>query len=255
MALIRGANAAEQARSAVTLHLGDLAREGAQIQTDAAQRAQAFVREARAERERILAGAREQGHAEGFAQGLAAGKVAGAAEGSAAAIVQTRAALDSLGAGWMKALAQFEAGRDHLYQSARADVVRLAFALAERIVKRAIDAHPETVVAQMQAALDLLARPTRLTVAVHPEDDALARRALPALGAALDSGHHVQLVHDARLARGSCVLRSTEGGVIDASIQAQLDRAAELLVPASTAAGAEPPDAASEPPAPTEPGP
>jgi valyl-tRNA synthetase len=79
---------------------------------------------------------------------------------------------------------------------------------------------PETMLADM-------------AVAVHPDDEPLAREALPELATRLAAAAHVEVASDASLERGSCIARTGSGGMIDASIRTQLGRIVEALLPAS----------------------
>ncbi len=96
---------------------------------------------------------------------------------------------------------------------------------------RAITWGPERVADQLGAVLGLLARPTRLMVRTHPEDAAILEQALPTLREKYRNATHVEIAPDESLARGSCVATTGTGGAIDASIQDQLARIVQTLLP------------------------
>jgi hypothetical protein len=77
MALIKHSNSRDIARDAVVLDLGDLQRQAALITRAAHDQAAAVLAEARAERERIVAGAAEAGRAAGFEEGWSRGGAQG----------------------------------------------------------------------------------------------------------------------------------------------------------------------------------
>jgi flagellar biosynthesis/type III secretory pathway protein FliH len=246
MALIRHAQAEQIARDAIVLDLGDVQRQAAQLMEQARRRAEEIVAEARAERERIIAGASDKGRAEGLAKGTEEGRKAGEQQGKAAAIAEWRPKLEQLEKRWGDVLTAFEAERDRMLTEARVDVLRLALQLGEKIVKRVVAVDPGVVAEQLQGVLTLVARPTELLIAINPEDRGAAEAALPGLMARFQSVRHVELVADAKVTRGSCVARtrgqageggSAGGGEIDAGIEGQLQRIAELLLP-GTARGA-----------------
>lgn len=222
--------------TAVVLDLGDLRRQADAIRESAVAEAARILEAARAERERLVATARAEGFAAGQAEGRAAGLEQGRAEGRAEALAAHRAALDALAAKWEGVLAQFLADREHLMTQARSDLVRLAVALGRRVTRRTIAHDPGVVAAQVETVLAAAAKPTRLTVRVHPEDEALAREALPTLLARFTGVEGADLVTDASLERGSCVANTRGGGEIDASIPTQLDRIAAALLPGEGAA-------------------
>jgi flagellar assembly protein FliH len=234
MAVLRQAEAQRIAQDAIVLDLGDLRRQAEHIKNKAGFDASTIVEQARAERERLLTGAAEEGRAVGFAQGLKEGREAGRAEGAAAALAERRAELQKVEQAWIAALAEFESQRERMLREARQDVLRMAVSLAERITHRRVATDPSVVAGQLEAVLSLLSRPTQLTVTIHPDDLQVATDALPGLLARLPAATHAELRTDATLSRGSCIARTASGGVIDASIATQLERMADALLPAPT---------------------
>lgn len=178
-----------------------------------------------------MRGIEEQARKDGVEAGRREGLVAGKASGHAQALAESKAKLDALQQAWTKALAEFEGARAAMLEDAREDVLQLAVLLAQRVVKRSLEVDAGLVKDQVASTLAMVARPTSLTVAVHPEDEPLAREALATLAISMDSAKHAQLSVDAALARGSCVVRTAGGGVLDASIDTQLRRIADALLP------------------------
>jgi type III secretion protein L len=231
MAMIRQADVQSFTRDAVVLNLGDLLAQGEAIKARARAEAAEITAAARQERERIMKGAREEGLALGKKDGLAQGLVEGRAQGQAEALAQTKERLAALDDAWTKTAAEFGAGKDEMLASARRDVLRLACAIAERVVKRAVSLDPTLVRDQVAAALEQVGRATRVRVLVHPDDEPLVREALPSLAACVGGEGQVTLAGEASLSRGSCVVRTVGGGVIDASLETQLDTIARVLLP------------------------
>jgi flagellar biosynthesis/type III secretory pathway protein FliH len=239
MALIKGVNSTEAARSAIVLDLGDLTRQGAAILDAAKRQAAQIVRDAQAERARLISDAAAVGRAEGLAEGLARGHQDGVQQGRASAIAEQKAAITALLAGWSGALDQFIQARERMLAEAQRDVIRLGLAIAEKVTRRAIAADPGVAAAQVAGVLELVLRPSRLSLRIAPADREIVEGALPALMRQFGAVKHVELVEDAGLERGSCVARLTEAGEsggapageIDASISVQLDRIAEAILP------------------------
>lgn len=239
MPLIKSNVADHLARSAIVLDLGDLQRQGALLIKQARDQAEAELAQARAGRARILAGASDQGRAEGFAKGLEEGRRKGVEDAYQAALNEHRQKLETLEANWSSVLAEFAAQREVLIQQATEDVVALALAIARRVIKRSIECDPNIVVDQVAAALAVVTRPTEVQIAVHPDDRPLVADALPGLLAALPMIRHAEVIEDKKAQRAGCVVRTrgdrvmndVGGGEIDASIQTQIDRIVELLVP------------------------
>jgi flagellar biosynthesis/type III secretory pathway protein FliH len=229
--MIRRADQNTAAREAIPLDLGDLLRQGESIKRAASEQAEKMLAAARAERDRLIAGAAAEGRARGVAKGLEEGRAKGVAEGQAQAAAEHRGALEALEKSWSEALAAFEAQRDHLLTEAREDVLKLALRIAHRVTHRLVQAEEGIAADQLEAVLALIARPTRLVITVHPDDLARTADALPALLQRFSGTPHAQIAPDPGLTRGSCVARAEGGGCIDASIETQLDRIAAALVP------------------------
>jgi len=229
MPVIRHHNPAT-ARSALVLDLGDLKRQAEAVADATRAQADDIIARAQAERDRLLRGAADEGRAAGHAQGLAAGLAEGREAGRAEALKQTKDLVEALAAAWSGSLAAFEKLRDGLLCESRADLVRLAVAIAERVTKRTIDADPRVVEMQLDAALRFVTDPTRLVIRVHPDDLASAQSVLPELMRRFGESCHTRTVADPALARGSVVI-DTDKGQVDASIDAQLDRLVEALLP------------------------
>jgi flagellar biosynthesis/type III secretory pathway protein FliH len=229
MAVIKHAERERLARQAVVLDLGDLRRAAEALESRAAARAKQIVDDARAERERLIDGAFEKGFEAGCAEGLAKGDLEGREKGRTEALQRHGAEIASLIEAWRGALERFEAAREDLVLDASAQAPALALSIAERVIKRAVQADPAVIGEQLSAALALLVAPSRLAVFTHPEDLEAAKMVLPSLVERLLGGAHSTLEADPRLSRGSVVIRTPEGAV-DASIETQLDRIARAIL-------------------------
>ena len=265
MAVIKDAQARDMARQAVVLDLGDLSRQASTILDQARREAEKIVRDARAERERIVAGAAEQGRAQGHAEGLARGTQEGQEKGKAAAVAEYRKRLDDLAAQWTGAVERFDAAREELLTRVQRDVLELALLIAAKVTKRVIETDPGVVVEQARSVLELVAQPTAMVLAICPEDREVLERSLPALVARLPQLRHVELQEDPSVTRGSVLARSRGagepaaaggggsgrgrgsggggvggggGGEIDATIETQLSRIVEALIPGGVRGGA-----------------
>ncbi len=247
MPVLKANSSAYATHDAVVLDLADIAHQGEAILRTARDEAARIVAQAREERERLIGDASAVGHREGYAKGLAEGREAGNVAGETAARAEHAERLRALQSAWSEALEEFLSQRDHLLVTCKTDVLRLALSIAERITHRTIATNESVVCDQIEAALAVIGRPSRVLVAVSPDDLELARDTLPDLAARLETVEHAELVVDESLAPGSCVVRTADGGLIDASVQTQLRRIAELIVPGSSASvGARPADASDD---------
>lgn len=230
MALIRHAQAEKIARDALVLDLGDVRAQAELIIAQARSRASEMILDARAERERIIAGAYEEGQRAGFEAGHAQGLAQGTELGRAEALASRTAEIEQVENAWSAALASFNAQRDALLDDARDSVLTLACRIASRVTQRVVTSDPEVVVDQVRESISMVTGASRVLIEISPGCEQLVRGALPKVMAALGSSAHTEVRTDQSLSPGSCVVR-TAGGQIDASIQTQLSRIAEALVP------------------------
>ncbi len=210
--------------------LGDLKHEAAGIVEAARAGAAEILDSARAEAARLLGEATPRGLAEGREQGLTEGRAEGERLGREEAVGRYTAQLEALAASWSAALTEFETGRHDMVQAARQDIVELALAMGGKIARRDIEADHAVDKDQFSEALSLVTAPTRVTVSINPEDRTLVTSVLPALCERLATSAEVELRDDPDIERGGCVL-TTGSGRIDATVQTQVQRMAEALLP------------------------
>ena len=232
MALVRQSEAAVMTRDAIVLDLGDLRRQAQRLIDVARAEAVRIEQDAQSDRAEIIKGADKVGFEQGYARGLEEGHAAGLEQGTSKALAQIGGELQKLSASWATALDGFVQARERFLAEGQRDVVRLAALIASKVCKRQIELDPVIVAVQMAEVLALVLRPTRLQVACHPDDRELLTRALPTLAARTQHSVNIELVDDPTLSRGSCVARLAEGGgQIDASIDTQLQRIVDTLLP------------------------
>jgi flagellar biosynthesis/type III secretory pathway protein FliH len=153
---------------------------------------------------------------------------AGEEEGRAAGLTAARAEVDLQLAALRSALEGLEAVRTELISVHEHDAVELAFSLTERILAGAIEVQPERVVDVARNALRRLSERHRVTLIVNPDDLELVTEAVTALRAELGGIDHCDVQADRRVGRGGTIV-TTDTGEIDASIEAGLDRAREIV--------------------------
>jgi len=136
----------------------------------------------------------------------------GEAAGRAAAQSQIRPLVERVA----HTIEELAAVRPRLREQAERDVVRLAVAIARRIVRRELTIDPQAVAGLVKAAIEQLAAAERIRVRVHPDDAAAVRNSLAQAGRA----ESIEVTGDAALERGSAIFE-TEGGTLDASAETQ----------------------------------
>ena len=148
---------------------------------------------------------REQGHREGFAEGLEAGIQQEAAKWADALARLARSIEDM-----SKSKARFRAEVEE-------DAVKLALAIARKVLNRELSTDPEALAGLARVALDKLNLRELQRVRVHPADAQAIGRVLGA-----SSGpKRVEVVADGTLERGGAIFE-TDRGMLDASVTTQL---------------------------------
>lgn len=156
-------------------------------------------------------------------EGCEAARAAGQAEGEARAAARLRREAELL----KRAAAALEAQRLDLLQSARAELVRLAVVMTERLTRRVLEVDAQVAERALAEAIERAGRGTALTLRFHPEDAARLRDGAGAEAARL-SAERFTLIADESVGRGGCLLE-TPALRLDATLETHLDRMAEAL--------------------------
>ncbi len=146
-----------------------------------------------------------EAHATGFREGEAAGRSRAAAEVQPVVERMARSIEDLAGM------------RPRLRREAEADVVKLAIAIARRVIRRELAVDPEALRGLALAALEKLQVQEISRVRVHPSQAA----ALTALLRERSCGTAVEVISDAASNPGAVVFETSRGN-LDASVESQL---------------------------------
>jgi flagellar assembly protein FliH len=201
----------EQLRADARALVDSATEEGEKILHDAATRAKEMVERATVRVTEIEAQARAQGHEEGVAAGRAAAE---------AQLAESVSALEEVVKG---ALAQ----RNGVIENAEPELVRLAMAIAERIVYDHVAIDPNVVLENVRHALTRLVGREVVTLRVNPADLAVIRQYRDSMASSNDV-EHLRIVEDQRVDRGG-VMIETDAGTIDAKISTQIREARRAL--------------------------
>jgi len=224
-----------RALRAARMSFADLRRQADRVLASAHTQAAEILDAARAEAQRQAAEALEAARRAGHEQGVPEGREAGRAEAFEDAQARFAEQHGSLVAALSGALEQLDADRRALMVSAQRELIELALAIAERVVKAHVACDAEAVRANLAEAIELAGHRRDVTVRVHPDDCATAEQFAAGLGRPEAPRGHVTVTADAAVARGGCVV-TTDHGEIDARLETQLARIAEALLPTTAAA-------------------
>jgi len=106
--------------------------------------------------------------------------------------------------------------------------VRLAAAMAERVIRRELKQQPEIPLALVREALELAAGQSNVRVYLNPEDHATIANQVEMIASEMSSLGATELVAAEDVSRGGCRVE-TEFGLIDQQFEAQLKRIEEEL--------------------------
>lgn len=150
----------------------------------------------------------------------AKGYEAGEREGKAAAAARVDAMLRQMNS----TINEIGALRGGLMRRAERELVRLALAMAERVVRREIDVDRELLAVMARVAIDRLGENAVATIHLNPVDHLVITG-----GREPDPGHAVELVSDPAIVRGGCMVKSSFG-TIDAGIESQIRELSRALL-------------------------
>lgn len=157
----------------------------------------------------VLAAEAERKMAEAFERGRREGRI----EGERVAMAQ----LDPVILRLTRTIADVAAAGAALRRDAEEDVVKLAVAVARRVLHRELSLEPDAILGLVKVALGRVDAQEVHRVRAHPED-------APRIAAELDSMslvEKIEVLPDSTLERGA-VLFETKRGTLDASLSTQL---------------------------------
>jgi flagellar assembly protein FliH len=194
---------------------------------DMTAKAESYLAQVRAQAAQILTEAqakaqsiREQAKRDGERQAVAE------AERSMLAKVQQQ--LQSLVPAIQQVVADVQHERAAWLRRWEDDAVRLAIAIAERVIRREVTQHPQITLELMRESLQLACGMGSLKVCLHPNDFEVLRAGAGTIIAEMQQLAPTELVADATVSRGGCRV-DTQFGSIDQQIEVQLARISEEL--------------------------
>lgn len=154
---------------------------------------------------------------EAFTKGYAQGERAGAEASAARAEAMLRRLAQTLD--------DLQALRGDLIRRTEREVVDLALAIAKKVLQREVTLDHDLMLAMARVALDRLADVSTASIRLHPDDYA---GVMLGRGPSAVTTHGVQIVADASVRRGGCVVQS-EFGSVDIGVATQIDELTHAL--------------------------
>lgn len=192
---------------------------------EAAEIVERAEREAHKRAEHIEAEARRHGAESGREDGFQQARK----DATKKALGEARAELAALAQSLSEGLRVFDENKQRLLAQAECGLIHLALSIARRVCKHDVGESSKSALENARAVVEIAKHEHDLRLHLNSADHDLLREGLPQALAAVDGLGHVEVVADQSVERGGCVLRSRDG-VIDASIDTQLERVAQALV-------------------------
>lgn len=145
------------------------------------------------------------------------GKQEGRAEGERAGAASATSALQPLLDRMAATIAELGSYRARFRRESEPELLRLALAVAQKILKRELTVDPHSLLGILKAALETINKAEVLCVSAAPEDAPLLSGRLAGMGLP----DAVEVKPDRMLERGSLLIE-TRRGQIDAGVQTQL---------------------------------
>lgn len=187
------------------------------------EESEALVQEAKVRAEEIVAAARQEAERlklEGYEAGYMAGQREAADE------VANRA--EGLFRRLQQAMETVEKARHGVVERSRGDIVKLALAIAEKIVRERIENDDEIAARLLDELLPRWEGVGGVTVRCHPDEAEEAQEYLEESGLGRRWGSELRIVADEGVSRGGVVLESSLGQ-LDASLETRLARIGRAL--------------------------
>ncbi|MBV9155120.1 MAG: hypothetical protein JO097_02590 [Acidobacteriaceae bacterium] len=134
---------------------------------------------------------------------------------------------------WYDALAQARESRDRYLAANETALLKLAVRIAEKLIGQELRTSPDTVLGIVKEALRSARRAASIVIHAHPADAVLLNERISALRKLAGLTREIEIIPDAGLSRGDCVVES-EIGVIDARLDTQLKNIERVLTKVST---------------------
>ncbi len=230
MPLMKSNEADKVLGSAIVLDLGDIGRQADQLKAAAKRKAEAIIAEAERRADELATRAHDEAFEAGRVEGLEQGNADGLKQGTQKAMAEARQQFQQLQAAWQQAADDWDEQRQTMQRLAQETILRFALRFAERIVHRVVEVDRSVIVDQLAAALAYVLKPTAPTVRIHGDDRSSLEEAMPDLLAQFNQIESLELVEDAQIERGGCVVCYGQGR-IDATVQTQLDRLVRSILP------------------------
>ena len=123
----------------------------------------------------------------------------------------------------------FFGARQQIYDAIAPDILEISLDIAKKIIKKEVAENPDIVLENIKEMLGGLSKEeTKLILKVNPAQAAMLKQQVPEIVIAAGLEAKVVIIPDENIMEGGCLLTTTNG-VIDATIETQVDIISEAL--------------------------
>lgn len=194
---------------------------------DLKEKAHKYLDGVRAEAARLIAEAQQQA-AVIRKQAESEGQKAGLAQGEKILRSELEGKLATVLPALREVINQIHQAKQTFLVEWEREVVRLAGAMAARLVRQKVIETPELAVPVIREAIELAARAPRLRIRLHPEDEKVLRPVVKHILQELSLVAVSEIIADEEISRGGCRIE-TQLGSIDEQFEKQVARMVEEL--------------------------
>jgi flagellar biosynthesis/type III secretory pathway protein FliH len=198
--------------------------------SDVKQRIQQLIREAEDKAEEIIREANLEA-AEIRDQALKAGYETG----QETAVKEVRERIDSISRAFGEGLEGIASLKGSILARAEDDMVRLAIAIAEKLLCRELREHPDTIAIIVKEAIKTAEDKTEIIVKVNPDDYTTLKRYMGQLMEHINGANAgkrqnapIKIIEDPDMTSGGCIVE-TETSIVDMSVEARMTAVDQLI--------------------------
>lgn len=118
--------------------------------------------------------------------------------------------------------------KEKMLERSQPDMLRLVFAIAERVVQANVKIDPDVITRTVKQAINLAVSAEEFHIRINPDDLQVVNDHKPLFIASLSGLSNIEFVPDESLTRGGCILESPLGRV-DATMEAQIEAISNCL--------------------------
>jgi type III secretion protein L len=176
----------------------DADQEAARIVRDAREQAAQILATAKAERDAALKSARDDGYTAGLSE-------------------------------WNQTLARTWKAADDFLSRYESELVRLAIRIAGKVVDAELKTDERTILGIVKRAVESARRERSLIIRINPEHETVVQEWIDAMRSSSFQERNISLAVNPDIPVGGCIVES-DIGIIDARLEAQLQRLEEALL-------------------------